>query len=246
MRRFFISPSSITNGAIIVTGALFRHIATVLRLKAGARLLLADGTGREFVGHISELGFDRLLFSVEDERLTPTPAAVPRITLYQGLPKVDKMELILQKATELGVDEIVPFVAARSIPRIRDEREGKRLARWQRITEEAARQSCRSSIPRIALADSLEEVLQSSQHSVKLFLWEKEQTNRLRQTLAGFTAPESVAVLVGPEGGLSTNEAASAISGGFTPVSLGARIVRTETAGFVMLAILQFLWGDIG
>ena len=246
MRRFFISPGSIANGAIIVTGDLFRHIATVLRLKVGARLLLADGTGREFVGHIREIGAEQLLFAVEDERLTPMPTAIPRITLYQGLPKGDKMELILQKGTELGIDEIVPFVAARSIPRIRGEREEKRLARWQRVAEEAARQSCRGSIPRIALADSLEEVLRLSRHSVKLLLWEKEQTNRLRQTLAGFTAPESVAILIGPEGGLSTEEAASAISGGFTPVSLGTRIVRTETAGFVMLAILQFLWGDIG
>lgn len=246
MRRFFIPPQTIADGTITITGDLFRHMARVLRLKAGSRLLLADGTGREFVGRIRELGEERLLIAVEEERLPPPPEAVPRITLYQGLPKGDKMELILQKGTELGADEIIPFAAARSIPRPQREREEKRLVRWQRIAQEAARQSRRSSIPRIALAGSLEEVLRSSQHSVKLFLWEQEQTNRLRPVLAGLPVPESVAILVGPEGGLSTTEAASAIKSGFIPVSLGARIVRTETAGLVMLAILQFIWGDIG
>ena len=246
VRRFFVPPEAFGDGSITITGDLFRHMAKVLRLKSNDTVLLADGKGNEFPGVILAIGRESLTVSLREPRREPAVAAGPRITLYQGLPKGDKMDLILQKATELGVAEIVPFAAARSVPRVRKGEENVRLARWQRIALEAARQSGRTSIPTVSWGGGLEEVLRRSGDAAKLLLWEEERDNRLKETLARLPLPETIALIIGPEGGLTTEEAASARDCGFIPVSLGKRIVRTETAGIVMLAILQFYWGDLG
>lgn len=243
MRRFFIPPQDLTGGTVTVAGDNFRHMAKVLRLKIGARILLADGQGHESVGVIRRIDRESLLIAIEECLTAEIPEPGPRITLYQGLPKGDKMDLIVQKSTELGVAEIVPFMAARSIARLKGE---ERAHRWQRIAQEAARQSKRSSIPQVSLAGDLTEVLRLARHPVKLLLWEEEQTNRLKATLSPLSVPESIAVIIGPEGGLTPEEAASAVESGFTPISLGKRIVRTETASLAILAILQFYWGDMG
>jgi 16S rRNA (uracil1498-N3)-methyltransferase len=156
------------------------------------------------------------------------------------------MEFILQKSTELGVSEIVPFAAGRSIPRLPKERESERLVRWQKIALEAARQSDRIIFPRVSPLKDFSGVLDSSVQSVKLLLWEKEQSTRLKPILSDLSPPESVAVMVGPEGGLTDEEAKAAMEAGFIPVTLGHRILRTETAAIAILAILQFFWGDVG
>jgi 16S rRNA (uracil1498-N3)-methyltransferase len=245
MRRFFIPPGAVAEGIITVDGDLFQHMARVLRLRVDAPVLLADGTGREFSGTIREMHRERLVIAITETRMTTVLGDFPRITLYQGLPKGDKLELILQKAVELGAAEIVPFLARRSVVRVKG-KEDEKLARWQRIAREAARQSGQTTIPRISFSRDTADVVQQAQQSVKLMLWEREQDNRLKETLTRFSHPNSVAVLVGPEGGLHDEEAEHAIQGGFIPVSLGDRIVRTETASLVVLAILQFYWGDIG
>ncbi len=245
VRRFFIAPGALSDRTIRVDGDLFRHMAHVLRLKIDTPVLLADGTGREFSGIIREIGKESLVIAVTEARREAVAGNLPHITLYQGLPKGDKLELILQKAVELGAAEIVPFAARRSVVRIKG-REEEKLARWQRIAREAARQSGRTTIPRISFSREMEDVVQQAHQSVKLMLWEKEHHTRLKETLARFRRPESIAVLVGPEGGLHDDEATNAVQSGFIPVSLGDRIVRTETAGLVILAILQFYWGDIG
>lgn len=246
MRRFFVPPDAFADGSAVITGDLFRHMARVLRLKIGTPVVLADGAGNEFAGTIEEVGKEKLVVTLDGSSVAAAAAAGPGITLYQGLPKGDKMELILQKTTELGVAEIIPFAAARSVARIRKGEETGKVARWQRIAREAARQSGRPSVPRVSLAGDLAEAVRLSRHSVKLLLWEEEKGNRLRETLAGLPVPETIALIVGPEGGLSAEEAATAKESGFIPVSLGERIVRTETAGLAMIAILQFYWGDLG
>lgn len=246
MRRFFVSPEVFADGCATISGDLFRHMAKVLRLKPGAAVLLADGRGSEFTGIIDSIGKESLVVSIQESCVAPPVAAVPRITLFQGLPKGDKLEFILQKTTELGVAEVIPFIAARSVPRIRKGEEAEKVVRWQRIVQEAARQSGRSSVPQVSLAGSLAEVVNMSGHGVKFLLWEGEKVNRLKDTLAELPKPETIALIVGPEGGLSAEEAATATDGGFIPVSLGPRVVRTETAALVMMAILQFYWGDIG
>lgn len=246
MRRFFFDKSAIEEGKAIITGNLFRHMAKVLRLKNGTEVTLVDQEGTRYSGLIQDVGRERLIIPLKIEGPEPVITKGPGITLFQGLPKGNKMELILQKSTEMGVSGIVPFVAARSIPRLPKEREKERLVRWQRISLEAARQSGCSTLPEISQIRDFQEALGLASQSVKLLLWEKEEANRLRSVLEELPVPESVAVLVGPEGGLTRDEAEAAIQTGFIPVTLGKRILRTETAAIAILAILQFFWGDMG
>ena len=244
LRRFFLAPQQLAAPQICITGDLYRHMVAVLRLTEGDQVILADGRGREVVATIQEISRDSLRAELGTE-LPATERGGIQITLYQGLPKGDKVDLILQKATELGVDEIVLFAATRSVPRLDRDRRDNRLVRWQRIVTEAARQSGRDSIPCIAFADTLGEALQRQEHSVKLLLWEVERQQRLKALLQG-EKPVSAAFVVGPEGGLTPEEADLAASRGYQPVTLGRRILRTETAGLALLAILQYEWGDIG
>jgi len=214
-------------------------------LKQGAELVLADARGREFAGAIVRVDDTALELAVGEE-LPVQQGCGPAITIYQGMPKGEKLELILQKGTELGAGAIVPFYAARSVPRLRDERLEGRLARWERIVREAARQCNRPDVPQLGLARNLADVLQRGEHSVKLLLWEEETAVSLRLLLADTPRPESVAVIIGPEGGLTGEEVAAAREAGYSPVTLGTRILRTETASLAILAVLQHVWGDLG
>ena len=246
MRNFFLGDNAVLGDLATVTGELYRHMARVLRLKEGSEVQLTDTGGRQFHGVIEEVGAKSLTVRIGTARSAPEPEGGLRVTLYQGLPKGEKLDLILQKCTELGVSEVVTFDAERSIVKLRGERSASRLGRCEKIVQEAARQSGRRSAPKVVIGGSLEAVLREAGHAVKLLLWEGEQTVRLRQTLEAHPLPESVAIVVGPEGGLSPDEVEQAVACGFTPVSLGRRILRTETAGLAMLAILQFQWGDMG
>ncbi len=246
MRRFFISKDMLSDGNAVITGNLFRHMAKSLRLKIGTKIMLADEDGGGYTGLIIGMDRESLTVSVEKTVLEPDSGTGPRITLYQALPKGSKMEFILQKGTELGVFEVVPFVAGRSIPRLTKDREKERLERWRRIVREAARQSNRPAFPEISPIMDFTDIISFSAQPVKLMLWEEEKSNGLKRILADLPVPGSVAVMVGPEGGFTREEADAAIAGGFIPVSLGRRILRTETAPIAVLAILQFFWGDMG
>ncbi len=246
MKRFIIPSHSVSGDTVTITGDLFHHMARVLRLKKGVLLCLADGKDREYKGTICKVDEESLIIKLEEIITAPANEIGPKITLFQGLPKGDKLDWIIQKCTELGVDEIVPFVATRSVSRPPAGRIKEKLERWRRIAAEAARQSNRMTIPQVTLAADFSEACMQADHSVKLLLWEQEQPGTLRKLLAGSPSPERIAVIVGPEGGLTSEEVASALKCGFISVSLGKRIVRTETAGLAMLAILQFYWGDIG
>ncbi|RNC72237.1 MAG: 16S rRNA (uracil(1498)-N(3))-methyltransferase [Desulfuromonadales bacterium] len=245
-RRFIATGLDLSGTTVEVRGDLFRHMATVLRLKIDTRVILTDGCGTECGGIIRELGRDHLVVDIM-ERSTPAMQGKNlRITLYQGLPKGEKMELILQKATELGVSAVVPFPAERSITRIPSDRQEERLRRWRRIVEEAARQSGRADVPNVRLAGGMVELGREAGHQMKLLLWEAEQATSLRETLAAQPQLTDIAVIVGPEGGITSGEAEIARKGGFIPVTLGRRILRTETAGIALVAILQYLYGDLG
>jgi 16S rRNA (uracil1498-N3)-methyltransferase len=245
MRRF-VTPLPEAAGSLEITGELFHHMARVLRLKMGTRVILADGGGRECLAIVSQVARESITVTLEESRPAQAPETGPRITLFQGLPRADKLDLILQKATELGAAEIVPFPATRSVARFPAGRLPEKVERWERIVREAARQSGRATVPEVNFADDLGEVLRRAGDAVRLILWEEEQAGTLKKALAGQPPPASIAVIVGPEGGLTAEEVALAVAAGFVPVSLGRRIVRTETAGPAILAILQFHWGDIG
>jgi 16S rRNA (uracil1498-N3)-methyltransferase len=246
VRRFFIPHGAVTDGSVTIDGDLYRHMAKVLRLKCGDQVLLADGSGREYHGAIRSIGREMLVVDILDTDREGVDEQGLAITLYQGLPKGDRTDVIIQKATELGIAEIVLFRSSRSVPRIKEAEKDGKIARWQRIALEAARQSGRSSVPAVSLAEGIDVALEGAGHAVKLLLWEEERNNRLKQVLGSHRLPGTIALLVGPEGGLTEAEAAHAQKAGFMPVSLGKRIVRTETASLAMLAILQFYWGDMG
>lgn len=246
MRRFFASPELIREGSAILTDDLFRHISTVLRLKDGDSFILADGCGNEAVATIVELGKGSVSISLAAPYRAAADTGVLQITLCQGLPKGEKMDLILQKGVELGAARIIGFNAERSVARLDSEKAPKRIARWEKIIIEAARQCGRSSIPQAGFQQSLSEVLKAEDAALKLFLWEGEKEQSFRQILEKSEKPESVSIMVGPEGGLSAKEARQAIAAGYIPVTLGKRILRTETAGLAAISILQYVWGDLG
>ena len=246
MRSFFLGDNAVSGDLVTVTGELYRHMARVLRLKKGNEVELIDDGATRHSGVIEEVGAKALTVRITAASPAPKEEQGMRITLYQGLPKGEKLDLILQKCTELGVSEMVTFDAARSVVKLKGERSAVRLSRYEKIVQEAARQSGRSAPPRVAIGGTLETVLRESGQTVKLLLWEGEEKTTLHELFKGYPAPESVAIVVGPEGGLSSEEVRQAEASGFVPVTLGKRILRTETAGLAMVSILQFHWGDMG
>jgi 16S rRNA (uracil1498-N3)-methyltransferase len=247
MRRFIVDPGLLQGAVVTVAGDLYRHMVTVLRLVEGDAVILADGCGREAVGRIERIGRGEASLRLED---APPPSASDgeglRLVLLQGLPKGDKGELVLQKATELGAAEIAFFTAERSVPQLGGERLEKRLARWQRIVAEAARQSGRHTVPTVLFAAGLAELLQRPRSGPGLVLWEDERVNRFQQMVSAAGRVSEATLVVGPEGGLTAREVEAARSAGYQPVSLGPRVLRTETAALAALAVLQFVWGDLG
>lgn len=246
MRRFIVPPQLLDANPVVLEGELYRHISRVLRLGPGDSLILCDGRGKEYSAVIRTADSRSVTVEITGINDLSTSRATPVITLIQGLPKGDKFDLIVQKATELGVADIIAFHASRSIVRISPAQAGQRVARWHKIATEAARQSERTDIPNIILAENLEDALRMGNRSVNLMLWEREKDRRLHEVLDGSPPPAGVGMLVGPEGGFTEDEVSIAGGNGFMPVSLGQRILRTETAGLAMMAILQYQWGDMG
>lgn len=241
MRRFFVPPGDLTGEEITLAGETLHHLG-VLRLSAGEEILLLDGMGTlcrcrlEFLDRRS--GKARVL-----SRWSEGESAFP-VRLLQALPKGDKMDLILQKGTELGVTAFVPVLAGRSVARPAGGQEEKRLTRWERIVREAARQCRRPRLPHLTTPLPLVEALEGCGADLRLMLWEGE-SRPLAEVLPD-APPRDAAILVGPEGGFAPQEAEKARRTGFVPVRIGPRILRTETAGFAVAAILQYLYGDLG
>jgi len=245
-RRFMISSRCINNGSAALDGDLFRHIVRVLRLSPGDRLTLVDEKGSEHDGVIDHVA--RELVTVKITRSNHDPAQEGsglRITVCQALPKGEKIDLILQKGTELGAHDFWLFGGSRSVARVREEQLGGKLERWNRIAAEAARQCGRRTVPAVQWYPAAFEAAAAATHDLRLILWEDERTRRLKDTLAGIPAPGSVIVSIGPEGGFDPLETGLFVRHGFQSVSLGSRILRTETAAIAIVAILQYTCGDI-
>jgi len=225
-----------------------RYLRNVLRLGRGDGILLFDGSGWEYRGVIERLeGREGTARIVARERV---PLAIPvRITLAQALPKGDKMEFIVQKATELGVARIVPFRSARTIPRRTEDRAARRLGRWRRIAAEAAEQCGRTDVPEIAEPLPFREALaQAGPEAVKILFWESETERSVREILKGDAArsAKEFFLVVGPEGGVTGEETEQARQAGFLTASLGRLVLRVETAALAILAIFQYECGLIG
>jgi 16S rRNA (uracil1498-N3)-methyltransferase len=246
MRRFFVRPEDVEPTGLRLTGAEAIHLGRVLRLKAGAHITAFDGMGHEYEAVIGELAGDTVHCHILQTRASE-PAEQLSIILGQGLPKAEKFEWVVQKATELGVAGIVPLVTEFTVPHIATQSVATKLSRWERIAREACKQCGRSTIPRLWPPTSLPDFYATFQGSdLKLIVWEGVRAHSLRSTLATVTAIASVAVVIGPEGGLAPSEVAAGESFGFLPVGLGGRILRTETASLVAVALLQHRFGDLG
>jgi len=240
MRRFTLQPERVVDGRVTFDAAESRHLTRVLRLAPGDTVVATDGDGRDYTVRLDSVG-DAARGTV----LAVAPGASESplaITLVQGVPKGDKMEAIVRAVTELGVARVRPALCERTIVRLEPGRWRERARRWQRIAREAAKQCGRAVIPEVETPRPLAECLDAA--DLALCFWEGGGVP-LHEALAAATAPRSVLLLIGPEGGLAPAEVTAARAGGLTVASLGPRILRTETAGPAVVAILQARFGDL-
>jgi 16S rRNA (uracil1498-N3)-methyltransferase len=238
VRRFFHPDLNATEGESFALREETRHHLTrVLRLRSGAQFELFDEQGRRLY---CELKADERQVEVLAERKAEKSRL--QMELIQALPKGEKLELILQKGTELGVSKFVLSASERAVTRIHSDKEKTRIVRWQKIIQHACQQCGQMFPPALELCSRLEEALLSADGVLKLMLWEEADTP-LDQVLPA-APPAVISVLIGPEGGFSAAEAQAAQGAGFLPVRLGPRILRTETAGLAILSILQYVYGD--
>ena len=241
MQQFFAEPSMIREGHVFLEGPDVNHMKNVLRMKQGEDVRISDSTGKTYLCSIQAYEEKRAVLDILKE-LDADTELPSRIWLFQGLPKGDKMELIVQKAVELGVYSVVPFSAKRSIVRLDEKKAEKKRNRWQAVAKGAAEQSGRSIIPEVQPPRDLAGALQMATGlDVVLIPYEQEEGMKgMARTVRGIRPGQSVGVFIGPEGGFEEEEVRQAVESGAVPVSLGKRILRTETAGLAVLSILMY------
>jgi 16S rRNA (uracil1498-N3)-methyltransferase len=217
------------------------HVGRVLRMQAGQALLLFNGDGHDYHATITEAGKKHVLVAVTEAAGNETESPL-RVVLAQTLSKGDRMDYAVQKAVEMGVSEIVPLTTERCDVKLKGDREDKRLRHWQQVAISAAEQCGRARVPEIQPVMTVQQWLEHAR-ACDLRLVLHHRTERSLNTLE---KPSSIALMIGPEGGLTAEEIALAESRGFLPVALGPRVLRTETAPVAAIALCQWLWGDIG
>ena len=242
MTRFFVSPQELQPEFLVLTGDNAKH-AKVLRLKAGEEVLVCDGEGRECVCVISDVSEGQIGLVVRHRQASQTEPEV-RVRVYMAFPKADKLEHVIQKATELGAYEIVAFPSARCVSRPDEKSLSKKLERWQKIAASAAEQSGRGRIPQVrALASYAAAIQEAAQADKPILFYENERATSLRMCLeqGGF---RTASLLTGPEGGLEPEEVAQARQAGFQICTLGRRILRCETAPLCALSAVMYHAGE--
>ena len=245
MSRFYVPQPRIEKGMLKIEGDEVKHIRKVLRLKAGDEIIVFDGLGKEFEGAIVEEGLSSVVIKIQNIFSSKRDSPL-EVTLAQSLLKGEKMDYLIQKATELGVKEIIPFFSSRSVPLLEKSKKLKRHHRWEKIAIEASKQCGRGVVPKIESLQDYSDMLQTdSPDSLRLILWEKEGI-KLKEILERLKEKKKIFFIIGPEGGFSQLEVDEAKKTGFIPVTLGRRILRAETASLCFLSILQYEKGDIG
>ncbi len=241
MHHFFVEPEQISSSQVTITGTDVNHIRSVLRMKQGDEIRVRTGSDNvEYRCSIAEISEDCVTADIlwAEEKDVELPSS---ITLYQGLPKSDKMEWIIQKAVELGADRIVPVAMQRSVVQLNGGRAEKKVARWQAISESAAKQSRRMHVPEVGSILSWKQMLEDAGNlDILLVPYENaEGMEETRRILASITPGQSVGICIGPEGGIAPEELEAALTAGAKSITLGRRILRTETAGMTVLAALM-------
>lgn len=242
MYQFFVEPSQIQGNRITITGKDVNHIKNVLRMKAGEEISISNGVdGKDYRCGIEELLDEEIICSLRftKEDGVELPA---KVYLFQGLPKADKMELIIQKAVELGVHAVIPVSCKRAVVKLDEKKAKSKIARWQQIAEAAAKQSKRGIIPEVKAVLSMKEaVALAEQCEVKLIPYElAEGMEKTKEIMNSLKPGEDIAIFIGPEGGFEESEVQLAIENGIVPITLGKRILRTETAGMTVLSWIMY------
>ncbi len=243
MPVFFIERNAIHGETVTIAGALARHLTGSLRIRAGEKIWLGEAGGPRYHVEVTTAARDRLAGRILTETAPPARNG-PFITLGLAVIKGDGMTWAIQKATELGVSRLEPFITSRTVARPGP---GRQTARWQNIAHEAAQQSMRWDVPTVCEPENFEAWLAASdQQACRLILWERPAGMLLRSRLREKPRSESIALAIGPEGGFDKTEIEQAERQGFEVVSLGNRILRSESAAMGVLAIVQYEWGDLG
>lgn len=242
MQRFFAEPHQIKeeNHRIRITGSDVNHIKNVLRMKVGEEVWVSDGENKEYHCQIEEMDTEVLLHILYAQE--PNYELTNRIYLFQGLPKADKMELIIQKAVELGAYAVIPVETKRCVVKLDAKKADKKVQRWQQISESAAKQSKRMLIPEIHNVMTFKQALDFAKDlDICLVPYELAKgMGETKEILNGIRPGQSIGIFIGPEGGFEEAEVEAAISFGACPITLGHRILRTETAGLAILSVLMF------
>ena len=245
MARFFLAKEKIHGDRAFIDGQELVHLSRVLRLRPGDSVTMFDDSGWEHEAMIDSLSSTRGELKILRSRETQCESAL-QISLAVGLTKGEKIDFVVEKATELGVQRIVPFASNYTVPKLGAEKMIKRTERWQKIAMSAAKQCGRACVPEILpLCDYFWLVSQPWPESLKLIFWERESDQSLHEVYERHREVKAVLVAVGPEGGFTVDEAEAARSRGFEPVQIGRRILRAETAAIAAVALVQFLWGDL-
>ncbi len=242
MGYFFVDAGRVQGDALLLGREDGRHVRHVLRMKAGDNLLVSDGSRYLYDVEIKGYPGGEVLCTIVKQRPLPLRAG-PRITLFQSVPKGARMDWLVQKVSELGVHEIVPVYMERSVRTFSEAQALRRQDRWQRIAVQAAKQSDRVDYPHVGRPRPLPEALDHrADASLSLYFDEKEGDRFLKEIRCAVPKPEGIRLAVGPEGGLSAEDRLVLGGARFVPVSLGKRVLRTETAGMVAVALVQYEW----
>lgn len=242
MPRFFVDKAQITDDAVYIMGEDVKHISRVLRLRVDEEITVCDKCKTDYLCKISEISLDRVVAEIieKNENLAETHI---ELTLYQGLPKSDKMDYIVQKCVELGISKIVPVITKRAVSRPSDS--DKKLVRWQKIAAEAAKQSGRGIVPSVEKIISFDDAVSemTADDALNIMPYECEKEGSLRAILSS-CGKKKINIIIGPEGGFDDSEADICRKKGIHTVTLGPRILRTETAPLAVCAAVMYELGD--
>ncbi|QUH21116.1 16S rRNA (uracil(1498)-N(3))-methyltransferase [Alkaliphilus sp. B6464] len=254
MHRFFVTSDQIDliQKQIVIKDEDVKHISKVLRLKEEDIVEICDGVNNEYVCKIESINKNDVLLSIIDNRKSAKESPI-EVVLYQGIPKSTKMDLIIQKTTELGITEIIPVEMERTIVQFNNDKDKeKKVDRWQKIALEAAKQSKRGIVPSIHLPLSFKEAIEhSKENELNIMPYENQDDKGFKSVIASLSEEaklsiKKVGIWIGPEGGFDEGEVTQAIENQIYPITLGPRILRTETAGFTILSLVMYELGDLG
>lgn len=242
MTRFFVKPENLNGGFLVLTGENAAH-AKVLRIKCGEKVIVCDGQGNECVCAVSDVSSGQISLVVLEQMASTTEAAV-KVSIYMAFAKGDKLEHVIQKATELGAFEIIAFPSARCVSKPDEKSLSKKLERWQKIASAAAEQSGRGRVPEVVVLDSYAKALiRATQSDVSILFYENERARTLSTALSE-KPYATVSLLTGPEGGLEASEVQQAMDAGLQVCTLGKRILRCETAPLCALSAVMYDSGE--